>query len=307
MPDPLTARARWCLLLAVACALGLGAVYALAVRTAWGQRAGNAAIAGGLDRAPGVVDYASVVLGVVSLPRLAVATAVLVGVGWWRGGWPLALGAGAVVGGANVATQVLKRGVFDRPSLMGVEDPFGSHNSLPSGHATVALSLALAVVLLLPPRRRATVGAPLLAAAVFFGVLTVAAGWHRPSDVMAADLVAVGVASLVAAALLWLGRERGALPPLDRAEAAGQIPLWRRVQGSAAALLGLGLATWLAAVLDPDWNAFEPARTNLAYLAGSVVLWGAGVFLGAAFLAAVAGVDFGRRGRRTAATPAPTA
>src|SRR5919108_443638 len=73
--------------------------------------------------------------------------------------------------------------------------------AFPSGHATAAMSLALAAVLAAPRRARpaaAMLGA-LLALAV--GASVVAGGWHFPSDVLGGYLLATGWA-LVLAALL---------------------------------------------------------------------------------------------------------
>ena len=58
----------------------------------------------------------------------------------------MALGAGVVVLGANVTTQWLKA-TLGRPGI----DEVGTY---PSGHVTVAMSLAMALVLVAPPGLR---------------------------------------------------------------------------------------------------------------------------------------------------------
>ena len=63
-----------------------------------------------------------------------------------------AVAAMVLVAGANVTTQVLKYDVLTRPDI-----GFGTANTLPSGHTTVAVSLALAGVLVAPVALRGVV------------------------------------------------------------------------------------------------------------------------------------------------------
>jgi membrane-associated phospholipid phosphatase len=102
----------------------------------------------------------------------------------------LALGAVVVIGGANLTTQFLKYDVFSRPDLS--QGP----NGLPSGHATVALSIALAAVIVAPSPWRSTVAIGVSATATLVGVATVLGRWHRPSDVIAAAFVCLLWAAL---------------------------------------------------------------------------------------------------------------
>ncbi|WP_299518403.1 phosphatase PAP2 family protein [uncultured Serinicoccus sp.] len=90
------------------------------------------------------------------------------------------------------STQVLKD-VLPRPQLA---DPWVMANSLPSGHTGAALALALALLLLSPRRllpAAALVGAGL---SLWMGALVVLLGYHRPSDVLASALLAVGAGGL---------------------------------------------------------------------------------------------------------------
>jgi membrane-associated phospholipid phosphatase len=122
--------------------------------------------------------------------------------------WRLALGVVIVVLGSAVMAQVLKA-VLPRPDF-GIDPPAESANSLPSGHASIAMALALAIVMVVPVAWRP--GAAVLggAGAAFVSVGTIVAGWHRPSDVLVADLLAVTMASVVCVALVtW----RGGVPP----------------------------------------------------------------------------------------------
>ncbi|KUG54375.1 hypothetical protein AVL62_03935 [Serinicoccus chungangensis] len=90
------------------------------------------------------------------------------------------------------STQVLKD-VLPRPQLA---DPWAMANSLPSGHTGAALALALALLLVSP--RRLLPAAALVGAAVslWMGALVVLLGYHRPSDVLASALLAVGAGGL---------------------------------------------------------------------------------------------------------------
>ena len=113
-----------------------------------------------------------------------------------------------LIAGANATTQLFKQ-VIDRPNL-GVDiERAAAGNSLPSGHATIAAAVAVALLLVLPARVRG-VGAVIGAAgAALVGIATLSAGWHRPSDVAAAFLV-VGVwANLAGLFILFRQRRHG--------------------------------------------------------------------------------------------------
>ncbi|PWD50662.1 phosphoesterase PA-phosphatase [Serinibacter arcticus] len=125
------------------------------------------------------------VLSVVGVPFLVGAMVVAVAVSLLRRQWGDAARAVLIVVGANLTTQVLKE-LIDRPDVDGMAS---LANSLPSGHTTVAASVA-AVALLVAPRPArplvAILGATYTAATA---VATMSLGWHRPSDVIAAIAV----------------------------------------------------------------------------------------------------------------------
>jgi membrane-associated phospholipid phosphatase len=95
-----------------------------------------------------------------------------------------------LVAGANITTQVLKYQVLQSVS---------AQNSLPSGHTTVGLSLALAAVIVASYRWRPVVTAGAAVVAAFVGTSTVAMHWHRPGDVLAAGMVCLGWAGVALA------------------------------------------------------------------------------------------------------------
>lgn len=168
-------------------------------------------------------------LALVSVGSVALSLAACVTLAALRWRFDLALGALVVIGGANLSTQILKYEVF-APFDLG-----DSPNGLPSGHTTVALSIALAAVIVAPPAWRWTVAVGVTATAVLVGVATVLGRWHHPSHVIAATFVCLlwaAVGLLVAA----FARHR---PPSNLA--SGSIHL---ASLAGAALVGALLASW---------------------------------------------------------------
>jgi hypothetical protein len=134
--------------------------------------------------------------------------------------------------GANVSSQVLKpmTGVRDVSASLG-SSPIHLP-SFPSGHATAAMSLALAVVLVVPRAWRPLAAAVGGAFAVGVGLSVVIETWHYPSDVVGGFLLATGwalvaLAGLRAAEARWpsagiiRGAARIALAPLAMPVLAG--------------------------------------------------------------------------------------
>jgi hypothetical protein len=111
----------------------------------------------------------------------------------------LSLVAAAVIIGAVCTTEVLKHWLLERPDLLARSL---YRNSFPSGHTTVAFAVGVAATLVVPPRLRRPTAALAVLYAGGIGVAVVAAGWHRPSDVVGAYLVttawAAGTVALAA-------------------------------------------------------------------------------------------------------------
>ena len=163
------------------------ATYLVFVRTGVGQRADNAGLAGRAVVPDRLVADSWDVLGTIGLVSLAVVAVAIIGFAAARGRPAAGLAAGVVILGSNLSTQALKHLVLERPDLTG--SAVKAFNTFPSGHATIAMSVTLALVLVAPARWRAVVaGAAVLGAAVV-GMATVTAGWHRPSDAIGAWLV----------------------------------------------------------------------------------------------------------------------
>jgi membrane-associated phospholipid phosphatase len=190
--------------------------YFIAVHTRFGQQVDTASVEGRtLDLA--VQQAVGRALDTVSITSIAIVTAALMVVAFLRRRPRLAVGIAVLVVGANVTTQVLKD-VLERPRFL---DGTPSLTSFPSGHATVAMSLALALVLVVPVRLRLPIAVVGLAYAVVVGTAALTSAWHRASDVLGADLVALAWAAAVAA---WLvAPTAGAGARRDRERAPRQL------------------------------------------------------------------------------------
>jgi membrane-associated phospholipid phosphatase len=95
-----------------------------------------------------------------------------------------------VVAGANLTTQALKsvlEHVRSKAFEHGFELPWP--NSFPSGHATAAASIAVALLLVVPASHRLLAAGVGLALTGAVGLSVVILGWHYPSDVVGALLV----------------------------------------------------------------------------------------------------------------------
>jgi membrane-associated phospholipid phosphatase len=111
-----------------------------------------------------------------------------------------ALAAVLIVAGANITTQLLKVLLaHPRVKVAIGGNPF-EPNTFPSGHTTAMASIAIAYAFVVPSALRAltlTLGAG-FALAVGYSVVVI--GWHYPSDVLGAFLIAAGWGFAVLAA-----------------------------------------------------------------------------------------------------------
>ena len=283
--------------LAVLFGVGLVFTYVVFVQTRLGQRVDDAALAGRAFVPDGFVEDAWTLLDAIGVVTLAGALGIVVLVGLGRGRAWSAVSAGLVVLGANVTTQLLKRVVLTRPDL----DVGGSLdlNTLPSGHATVAMSVVVAILFVVPDRIRVPTAVAGWAYATLVGVSTVTAGWHRPSDAVAAAFV-VGVWAVVGLFFLTWGE----------ADRVARSADWRTASGTfaviAVAVVGgvavLAAASWLGLREVVAWLEEGPlsvGRRTVAYGAaalGIAATWAAVVALtttalGALFPAAASEFD----------------
>ncbi|EFQ84568.1 PAP2 family protein [Aeromicrobium marinum DSM 15272] len=172
----------------------LAALVVLAVGTEVGQEIDDSAmrtVGAGRDAQLSVLS----VLGYVSIGAVALIVVGCLVVAALRGSLRLAVAAVVVIAGANVTTQLLKRVLIDRPDF-----ELGVLNSLPSGHTTLVAASVAALALVTPRALQPVMAAGGAFAVTMVGASTVVAGWHRPSDVVAACAVTLawtGAATLV--------------------------------------------------------------------------------------------------------------
>jgi membrane-associated phospholipid phosphatase len=251
--------------------------YLVFVRTHAGQRIDEAALNGRIG-SPRARDAAGELLTTISVGSLALVLALLAGQALLRRRVALAVVALAVVLGAVLTTEVLKHLVLTRPDLLPGRSSI-DHNSFPSGHTTTAFAVGIAATLAAPPRWRRLVAAGALAYGASIGIATVAAGWHRPSDVAGALLVATGWAAVVVLVVALLDRhafgDQRERPALDaeasraswahRADLEGYVLL-------ALAALALGWVATVAIVAGGRIGAIELTTVNAAFVAACACL-----------------------------------
>jgi len=227
--------------LAVVGLLGLAATAYVALRTSPGlsldSRLLNAVSSTSLAQYPLHSDLRGAARWSILVLALACALLALL-----RHRLALWMGAVIVIGGANVAAQVLQQDVFTR----SVVDP--GANGLPSRHMTIALSVGLAAVLVAPAAWRSIVAVGVSAAATVVGVALVLGRWHRPSDVIAAVFLCM-VWAAVGLLIAGVIRRRPAAPSRS---AVAPSPSTLAV---VAALIG----AWTVGLLLVWWGARPPA------------------------------------------------
>jgi membrane-associated phospholipid phosphatase len=210
--SPAQVRSRLSLLMAIVAGSVVVFVgnYVFFVRTTLGQELDNAALIGAEHEPQGVITEAWDLLDIISVASLALACVVIGVVALLRRRFALAFAALTTIAVANVATQLLKRVLLERPDLIGA----GEANSLPSGHATVAATVAVGLVMVTAPRWRSVVALVSVVFPIAVAVDVVTASWHRPSDSIAAFCIVLGVAaSSLAAVVAVFGFDAGERPP----------------------------------------------------------------------------------------------
>ncbi|MFI1197588.1 phosphatase PAP2 family protein [Micromonospora sp. NPDC020750] len=242
--------AVWLVVLALAQTAAFVVVWRAALHTELGQWVDTVALTGnriGQDTIASPVDR---ILNTMSALSLLVATAVIGFIALIRRRVALAITATLLIAGANVTTQLLKHFLI-RPEYGIDPERAVAGNSLPSGHTAVAASVALALILVLPRNVRvlgAFVGVGYAAVA---GVATLSAGWHRPSDAMAAFLVVGAWAALAGLMLLVTQREQAQVEPADAHRVAAVV---LGLAGALAVVSSALALSWLVDLprLDPD-------------------------------------------------------
>jgi membrane-associated phospholipid phosphatase len=133
-------------------------------------------------------------------PQVALITLVLAAGCLVRGRPRSAVAVVGLIAATSVSSEVLKA-ILSHPRYPSAIHYTLGPEALPSGHATAAMSLALAGVLAAPRKARfaaAVIGAVL---ALGVGASVIVIQWHFPSDVIAGYLLATGWALAILAAL----------------------------------------------------------------------------------------------------------
>jgi membrane-associated phospholipid phosphatase len=231
--------ALWLVCVAASQFVGLYEVIRLFVNRRHGQLLDTIALGGnwiGSNRVSGVVATALSAMSVVSV---LVAAGVVAFIALARRRAAVGLAALLVIAGATITSQLIKDHLV-RPDLGVDPERASAGNSLPSGHATVAASVAVALVLVLPPKARGPAAVVGAGYAALIGVATMSAGWHRPSDSIAAFLI-VGLWAAVAGLGLLITPQIGLLMRLPMAR---RLSVRRRVVAAEP-----GASHWVTVVL----------------------------------------------------------
>jgi membrane-associated phospholipid phosphatase len=215
---------------------------------------------------------------------LAVASLLIAAIAFARGRVRLGAAALVAIAGANVSTQILK-------PLLGDADPLATDAAralpaaFPSGHATVAMSVALGLVLVAPAAYRPLAALAGAGYAAGMGVALLALGWHYASDVAGGYLMATAWTAAAGAVALRWDPERASATRVRRG-AVGAAVLGA---GVLAALAVLGVA---ALVERPE--LLDVGRLRTTFVAASAGLAAAAVLLAAAVAAPLTAGDANR-------------
>jgi membrane-associated phospholipid phosphatase len=278
-------RPKTALIGALASAAMLVLVWLLAFHTAIGTHADQAIFIGfgGLQRHH-VNAIASFVATLCDPAPFVIIGTCLVALALARRRPRSALAITVLLIGANVTTQLLKVALAHprAHSLIGSHITV-SPASWPSGHATAAMSLALALVLAVPARTRPVAAAfgAVFAVGVSYSFLTL--GWHYPSDVLGGFLIAVIWAQLALAAV-FVGDGR----PLRRPEAPVRpaVSLRSALTPAVVTLFGAGVLAALIALARPH-QFLSYANGHTAFILGAAVIGAAGLALATAVMLSV--------------------
>jgi membrane-associated phospholipid phosphatase len=218
----------------------------------------------GLQDGP-VEPFAAAAAGLVDPRPFALAGALLIGLACAQGRARTGVIAAVVLIGANVTTQGLKSVAASPRVHPRLGDQQLITESWPSGHATAAMSLVLVAIMVAPPSWRRMVAVLGALYAAWAGTSVMILGWHYPSDVAAAFLVAttwaaVGVAAFAAGRSWHSGAGTAA---------ARHVGLALAVAAAVAIVASPGFAYKIASALDRPGVALGAAAIGLGGLAAA--------------------------------------
>lgn len=253
--------ARWAAVAVLSIAL-LAASYVAAVRTPQGQAWENAALRGADHANTGTVTAVVDALGSITTTSLVIGVALVTIIALVRRRLDLAVASLGVIALGQVITQGLKRFILPRPSLV-VYGADHTPNSFPSGHTTIAMTVLFATIIVVPYRWRGLTLLALLPWAWGVGAYTIASKWHRLSDILGADAVALLCACL---ASWWLAR-RSDIKQYGGPARPGRVALV--VVFSVVSVVALVVGTLLWSMPLDNWAALshpDAQQDAIAYL-----------------------------------------
>ena len=154
----------------------------VAVFTVTGQAIDTLSMEAAMRWAEPLGAVGSTVTHIISVPAMVAVGVLIVLIAWLRRRPTLAGRALGMIVAANTTTQVAKL-LIDRPDF---HVSAAILNSLPSGHTTVAMSLALALVMIAPEWFRGPAAWIGYIWTSLVGISVMVFGWHRPADVLVA-------------------------------------------------------------------------------------------------------------------------
>jgi PAP2 superfamily len=241
--------------------------------TSSGQALENAALRGADEASLLDSETAERALGQITVYSLAAAVVVL------RRRWDLAVAGMGVIVAGQVVVQVLKRFLLVRPELVAVTGPYEA-NSLPSGHTTIAMTVLFGALIVVPYRWRGVAMVLGLVWATGIGAYTLTAKWHRLSDTLAADGIAL---ALACAASWWLAR-RGSVAQTDQGRRVPRVVIVVITELSLLLSVTIGAILWGVtfarvgfdeALRDYAWNIYLGATSfaSAGSLITALVFW----------------------------------
>ena len=267
----MAARPRTLLVAACACALGFLVLLGLAYGSDWARWADAVSLHGflGFQGSTGEPVAEAIAhlgdplqVGLIGSALALVATA--------RGRPRTALMVLALLAVTSASSQVLKALLAYPRYDPGIGAATVDPAAFPSGHATASMALAIALVVVVPPglRRAATVVGVAFAVGVSFSI--VALGWHFPSDVVGGYLLATGWALALLAGLRAAQARYPERRPRDGLTVRSHAMVDRIATlglGAVLSFTALALTTFTFAVLVFRFpEAMDYARANSLFL-----------------------------------------
>jgi membrane-associated phospholipid phosphatase len=278
-------RATQLLVLAAGCAALFAMLLAVAYLWGPGRSLDERALTGFVSVDTGPLEDITGALVQLGDPRQVALIALgLVALAALRGRPRVALVVILLLGATSVSSQLLKALFSHSPSGPVGTAVFSAEETFPSGHATAAMSLALAAVLAAPRGARPAAAGLGSLLALGVGASLVARGWHYPSDVVGGYLLAA-VWALALAGLLSEADRRypaaGRLSVGAVARVSDRLATRGLAGGALLAAAGALMLVLLALSSDPSAVAAF-ARDHTAALVGAAGVAAAALALPAA-------------------------